>query len=199
MHLFQSFQSKILLGILFSFWITHAWSQSLPNKKVKMISVSFYNLENLFDTEDDPNTQDEEFTPSGIKAWSKVKYEDKLTRLSKVISGLGQDYKLSGADILGVCEIENRRVLEDLISQPDLRPMGYDIIHHESFDPRGIDLALLYKPSVFKPGFSAMYPISITDRAGNIKSTRGVLMVMGKMDNQPMCILVNHWPSRRGG
>jgi len=199
MHLLYSFHSKSILAIVLSIWIQFAWSQNPSHKKVKMICVSFYNLENLFDTEDDPVTNDEEFTPSGIKAWSKAKYDDKLSRLSRVISGFGQDYKLNGADILGVCEIENRRVLEDLISQPDLRPMGYDIIHHESFDPRGIDLALLYKPSVFKPSFSAMFPIVISDRAGNVKSTRGVLMVLGKMDNQPICILVNHWPSRRGG
>lgn len=190
---------KILMGSLFVSTAMSVCAQSQPPRKAKMVCVSFYNLENLFDTEDDPLTQDEEFTPSGAKAWNKAKYEDKLSRLSKVISGFGLDYKINGADMLGVCEVENRRVLEDLIRQPELLPMNYEIIHHESFDPRGIDLALIYKPGVFHPSFSAMYPITLTDRSGNTKYTRGILMVLGKMGNQPLCVFVNHWPSRRGG
>lgn len=166
---------------------------------MNMVCIGFYNLENLFDTIDDPFTQDEEFTPSGAKAWTQEKYEDKLLRLSQVISGFGSDFNMKNIDLLGVCEVENKKVLKDLINTHTLSEKKYDLIHHESFDPRGIDLALIYNPKVFFPQYSEMLTISLSDPKGDKKPTRGVLMVLGKLANQEICILVNHWPSRRGG
>ncbi|MBK7811833.1 MAG: endonuclease/exonuclease/phosphatase family protein [Saprospiraceae bacterium] len=189
----------ILLAIFFLSIPYKVSSQSKKKVKSKMICVGFYNLENLFDIYDDPESLDEEFTPSGAKVWTKDKYEDKINRLSSVIKEFGSDHKLKGADILGVCEIENRQVLEDLTAHEQLRSMDYAIIHHESFDPRGIDLALLYKPSVFVPTYSGMSNIKLSSKTGNSKPTRGVLVVQGILGGQKVCILVNHWPSRRGG
>ena len=117
----------------------------------KVVNIGFYNLENLFDTLDTPGKLDEEFTPKGTKLYNTAMYTDKLTRLSTVISMLGKDVSPDGIAMLGVAEVENRKVLEDLVAQPLLKDMDLHIIHYESEDFRGIDVGLLYQPKYFTP------------------------------------------------
>ena len=114
------------------------------NPAENKVRVGFYNLENLFDTVNDPAIQDEEFLPEGINNWSVERYQQKLKNMAKAISGFAPD-------ILGVCELENRKVLEDLVTQPELAAKRYQIAHLDMDDLRGVDVALIYRPAVFKP------------------------------------------------
>ncbi len=165
----------------------------------KVINVGFYNLENLFDTLDTPDKLDEEFTPNGLRLYNTAIYTDKLTRLSTVISALGKEVSPDGIAILGVAEIENRKVLEDLVIHPLLASMGLKIVHYESEDFRGIDVGLLYQPKYFTPISSKPINLPIFNEKGEKIYTRQTLYVAGVMDGDTVHILVNHWPSRRGG
>ncbi len=165
----------------------------------KVVNIGFYNLENLFDTLDTPGKLDEEFTPKGTKLYNTALYTDKLTRLSTVISMLGKDVSPDGIAMLGVAEVENRKVLEDLVAQPLLKDMDLQIIHYESEDFRGIDVGLLYQPKYFIPISSKPINLPIYNSEGEKIYTRQTLYVAGIMDGDTIHILVNHWPSRRGG
>ncbi|MFK7906518.1 MAG: hypothetical protein AB8B69_15415, partial [Chitinophagales bacterium] len=112
------------------------------------IRVMFYNVENLFDTRDDSIKRDDDFTPRGIKGWGSRKYYTKLQNIYRTIMGVGG---WEPPAIVGLCEVENIFVLQELISRTPLRKLGYDIIHEESPDRRGIDVAMLYRPSKFQP------------------------------------------------
>ncbi|MEM6264161.1 MAG: endonuclease/exonuclease/phosphatase family protein [Bacteroidota bacterium] len=162
-----------------------------PEPIQKNISVSFYNVENLFDTEDDPLTADEDFTPDGKYNWTNKKYGIKLENIAKVIESMD-------ADIIGLAEVENRKVLEDLVDQELIRRKKYQIVHAESRDPRGIDVALLYNPEAFQ------YVRHKTVRPRFPKEpgyrTRDILVVEGMTKGAyRVYFAVNHWPSRRGG
>lgn len=158
--------------------------------------IAFYNLENLFDTQKDPIKNDDDFTPNGKKNWTDDKYQKKLQNLSFVINQLGKEVKPSGVDIIGVAEVENRKVLEDLVKQKNLIDKKYEIIHVDSPDPRGIDVGLLYNPNVFQVNSYKAYPYTIP--GNNDIKTRDILLVSGTLANESLHILVNHWPSRRG-
>ncbi len=157
----------------------------------KTAVLAFYNLENLFDTQDDPATDDSEFLPTGRNEWTQERYESKLANMAKVIADLNPD-------ILGVCEIENRRVLEDLLKTNALASRQYQIVHFDSPDPRGVDVGLIYKPKVFKPFAAFPYKLSFYDEEPNFR-TRDHLVVRGVMGSDTLTVIVNHWPSRRGG
>lgn len=167
-------------------------------QEVKVAAVGFYNLENLFDTEDDPDIWDEEFTPDGSKAWTEDKYAEKLTNMAYVISQMGTDLTPNGVSILGISEIENRKVVEDLLKEPAIANRGYEIIHYDSPDFRGIDVGLIYNPKHYEVTKST--PIAVDISVGdNKRTTRDILHVEGIFDGEPLHVLVNHWPSRRGG
>lgn len=163
------------------------------------ISIGFYNLENLFDTFDDPEIQDEEFTPDGEKNWTQDKYDDKLSRLAKVIRAMDLELKDRPLAVLGVCEIENRKVLEDLVRHPALRQRAFKIAHLDSRDLRGIDVALLYDPSHFHLLSYTNHAVDLPGVNGAKRITRDILLVKGILGNQRAFLTVNHWPSRRGG
>lgn len=167
-------------------------------KKYKISTVGFYNVENLFDTNDDEEVRDSEFTPNGKKNWTQEKYNEKLANLAKVIAGLGIDQNKDGAAILGVAEVENKGVLEDLVNQETLKKRKYKIIHGDSPDKRGIDVALLYQEEFFKPISHKYHPLMIYRNDERI-FTRDVLHVCGLLDGEKIHVLVNHWPSRSGG
>src|SRR4029078_7470777 len=112
-------------------------------EKLTVACLAFYNLENLFDTIDSPDTDDKEFTPNGPNVYNSHVYYDKLSHLARVISELGTDFTPDGAAIIGASEIENITVLQDLVKQPALVKRGYKIIHKDSKDARGEDVALL--------------------------------------------------------
>ncbi len=161
-------------------------------------SIGFYNLENLFDTKNDEDVRDGEFTPDGKNAWTDEKYAIKQKNMASVISKLGADLTPDGLACLGVAEIENIGVLEDLVQQESLKDRNYQIVHYDSPDKRGIDVALLYNPSYFTPTYSKPFPLMI-EIEGKRKYTRDVLLVKGNLQGEEINILVNHWPSRSGG
>ncbi len=166
------------------------------DKEYKIGCIAFYNLENLFDTIDSPDTNDEEFTPSGSKNWTGKRYNEKLQNMANVISQIGNEYVPGGPSVIGVSEIENRAVLEALINTPKLKPLNYEIIHYNSPDERGVDVALLYRPGYYKVTNSRAVKVKLPDTTDY---TRDILVVSGLFDGEPMHFLVSHWPSRWGG
>ncbi len=187
---------KIAFFILSAFLFRTASAQE---KQYRVGAIGFYNFENLFDTEDDPAINDEEFTPDGLRKWVPNLYQEKLSNLAQVVSELGTELTPDGVAILGVAEIENRSVLEDFAKQPKVADRNYQVVHFDSPDRRGIDVALLYQPKYFKVTGSRAIPLVIHDDAGERIYTRDILFVSGEFDGEALHVLVNHWPSRSGG
>ena len=168
----------------------------------KINTVAFYNLENLFDTEDDPDKLDERSPIMEMaKSERKAVYDKKLSNMAEVISKIGVDQAKQPPAVIGVCELENYKVLQDLVNEPSLKPFEYEIIHYNSPDERSIDVALLYRNSVFRPMHSKNHEVFIYRNNDPEKRnyTRDVLHVKGKLDGEVIHFLVNHWPSRSGG
>ncbi|RZP02957.1 MAG: endonuclease/exonuclease/phosphatase family protein, partial [Flavobacteriales bacterium] len=161
----------------------------------------FYNLENLFDTENDPLTYDDDRTPDGKDHWTEEIYQDKLKNMAKVMAEIGAEVSGSAPTIIGVCETENRKVLEDLVNQETLVEQDYGIIQFDSPDRRGIDVALLYKKKLFTPTHYKAKELLIYDDNDKSKRvfTRDQLVVSGVLDGEKIHLIVNHWPSRSGG
>ncbi len=187
---------RIILILIFS----QNFSALVAQNTYRIACIGFYNFENLFDTDDSPDTDDLQFTPNGINHWTPDLYSRKLDRLAKVIADLGTEKTPDGPAILGVAEIENRKVLEDFVKREAVSQRHYEIVHYDSPDPRGIDVALLYQPKYFKVLSSKAIPMKQYDAEGGItRGTRDVLLVSGLFDGEPLHVLVNHWPSRSGG
>ena len=157
-------------------------------------TIVSYNTENLFDTVDDPKIPDEEFLPESEKKWTNERYQKKLDDLAKVISEVNP---LETPEIVGLVEVENQTVLEDLIRTAALKDHNYAIIHEESPDYRGIDVALIYRKDAFKEIMHEALPVVFPDDP-NFK-TRDILHVIGEVRHKTVHVFVNHWPSRIGG
>lgn len=164
-------------------------------KKYEVYSVGFYNLENLFDTIHDAGKNDFEFLPDGTNKWGTMKYTNKLKNMATVLNEMSTDMLPMGLAAVGVSEIENYRVLDDLVSHPVLAHRGWKIVHIEGPDRRGVDCALLYNPKLFSPVASKLVPYTTEDNDTTYK-TRGFLTVSGDMAGERVHIIVNHWPSR---
>ncbi len=164
----------------------------------KVACIGFYNLENLFDTVDDTLINDQEFLPHSYKEWTLERYEEKVGNMAYAISQMGIDKSKNGVSVLGVSEVENYKVLHDLVSHPFLKERNYGIVHYDSPDFRGIDVALLYQKAHFSPDTSYTLTLPIIEN-GLTKYTRDILYVAGDFDGERMHFMVNHWPSRRGG
>ena len=198
-------------------------SMNAQDKKFEIHTVAFYNFENLFDTINNPNN-DEEWLPSGSQNWTSEKYKQKIHNLARVISEIGTGENSNSPTLIGGSEIENRHVLEDLVKDPQLLRSDYGIVHFDSPDWRGIDVALLYQKKHFKPTSFINVPLLIYRKDLNVKEkdaketeedkadkdkievakdnrvyTRDVLLVTGFLDGEEVNVLVNHWPSRSGG
>lgn len=157
-------------------------------QRTEPLTAGFYNVENLFDTLDHPLTADEDFTPRGRLAWDETRYRHKLTQLARVIQALGPPR------LLGLAEVENALVLSDLIATSPLQSGSFAIVHHESPDQRGIDVALLYDTRQFRLLESKPIPVP-TERP-----TRDILAATLRSEQgDTLVVLVNHWPSRSGG
>ena len=191
-------KKKIFTSFLFLFAIL-LQSPYCQTTTYKIRTISFYNVENLFDTIDNPETFDEDFTKKGKYGYTSKIYWDKIENIGKVISEIGFDKTKSGPAIIGLAEIENRHVLEDLISSKNLKDGRYKIIHFDSPDRRGIDVALLYKENLFKPLDQKAFEVRLWDESGKRIFTRDQLLVTGLLEEDLIHIIVNHWPSRRGG
>jgi hypothetical protein len=189
--------NKLCVTILLATSCFSVYSQSDKDRKHKLASIAFYNVENLYDTIDSPNTSDFEFTPQGPNQWNSSKYFYKLDRLGEVISQLGGESNPDGPAIIGLAEIENRSVLEDLVKNKKLKRNNYKIAHFDSPDIRGVDLALLYNPVYFKLLNSKAYRLRMPDDTSF--KTRDQLLVSGLLDGELFHFIVGHWPSRRNG
>lgn len=170
-------------------------------KNYNIYTVAFYNVENLFDTEDDPLIFDDDRTPLGKDVWTPEKYQDKIKKITRVISEIGVETSKTAPAIIGLCEVENLQVLVDLVGHPVLEKFNYQIVHYDSPDMRGIDVALLYQKSLFTPDDSQSRRLMLYDLDDPTKRifTRDQLVVSGKLNGEAINIIVNHWPSRSGG
>jgi len=164
-------------------------------KQLIACSVAFYNLENLFDTI--PGANDTEYTPQGATQWNTLKYKSKLSNMAFTISKLGIEKGPVGPAFIGVSEIENRSVLEDLVKEPAIASRNYQIVHYDSPDARGIDVGLLYNPKLFTFEASQSRTLKLADKP--TFKTRDQLVVRGRIFGELFHVVVNHWPSRRGG
>lgn len=187
---------KTLLTAIMLFGITNLFAQS---QQYRVSLIGFYNLENFYDTVNNPLVNDEEFLPNSDRRYNTAIYLDKVERLSTVISQMGTDINPDGLAILGVAEVENAAVLQDLINSPKLRDRKLKIEHYESPDARGIDVGLLYNPKYFKSLYSAPLFVKLPSGSKEAFYTRDVLYVKGIMDGDTIHVFVNHWPSRSGG
>ncbi len=162
--------------------------------------IAFYNLENLFDTDNDPsNPGDDEFSAGGAYNYTPDIYKQKLHNLATVIQKMGTEFTPDGPAIIGVAEVENGRVLEDLVAQPAISKRKYRIVHFDSPDWRGIDVGLLYNPSYFTPIEARPLLVDISQNGQKGGRTRDILYVKGILAGDTIHLFVNHWPSRRGG
>lgn len=180
---------KIVLTALVALFAVTGFAQ-------KPYKVVFYNFENLFDTNRDMEIYDEEFTPEGPKKWNATKYEKKQGNLERVlfdIAAIDKNYPV----VIGCSEIENRGVMEDLIARPKLKPAHYKIVHYDSPDARGVDVAFFYRPDVFKLEGSAPIRYTLPDRPSF--RTRDIVTMWGTIEGEPFYFMIGHWPSRRGG
>lgn len=179
--------------------ITLTTSLLAQEQQYKVTAIGFYSLENLFDTLDTPDVRDSEFTPQGSKHYNTKIYHEKLDHLAQVISEMGTELTPHGPALLGVSEIENKSVLEDLVAHPKIANRDYQIIHFDSPDKRGIDVALLYQPKYFAVARSTPIKMDMYKADSSRVYTRDILWVSGNFDGEILHVLVNHWPSRSGG
>ena len=188
--------------LLLAVFLTGVTVTQAQKKQYAIYAVAFYNLENLFDTINQPNTNDEEFTPSGSYRWGGLKYRNKLNNLAYAISNFATDnsspFKLkNGPAVIGVSEIENEQVLEDLIHTGELSKRNYGIVHYDSPDFRGIDVGLIYDKDQFTLESSRSARLN-TPQFPDLR-TRDQLVVSGILAGERVHFIVNHWPSRLGG
>jgi predicted extracellular nuclease len=184
----------IIIKDIFLFFLIFVVITAHAPANEKEFTVAFYNVENLFDTVNDPLKDDENYLPESKYYWDQVKYQQKLARLGEVIGQLGD---ADGPEVMGLCEIENKQVIRDLLLDKGLKGKGYKFIHFESADKRGADVGLIYKTGALRIITSKAF--SINSVKGIKWHTRDVLLVCGKVKTDTLNIIVNHWPSRRGG
>ncbi|HOR39966.1 MAG TPA: endonuclease/exonuclease/phosphatase family protein [Paludibacteraceae bacterium] len=185
---------KLILLVASLFFLI---TQLIGKEKInyELYSVAFYNVENLFDTIPEPN--DHEYTPTGAMQWDSKKYWAKMKNMSYAISKIGSNLSPMGPSILGLAEVENRSVLEDLVKQEAIKHINYQIIHIDGGDPRGVDCALLYNPRDFYVTNVKSYPYYTSSDSS--RRSRDQLVVSGILSGEEIHVIVNHWPSRRGG
>jgi hypothetical protein len=189
---------KIAVLILLSLSFYNSFAQE---KKFAIHTVAFYNLENLFDTINDPTINDEA-SPimEASEALRAEIYKKKLDNMANVVADIGSDISNNSPAVIGVCEIENRQVLYDLINHPALLNKDYGVVHFDSPDRRGIDVALLYQKRLFRPINTSSHELVIFDSESRERRyTRDQLLVSGELDGDLIHLIVNHWPSRGGG
>lgn len=214
----MNLRKLVFLGLSF---LAGIWVSQAQDKKFKIHTIAFYNVENLFDTIDQAN-YDEEYLPQS--GWTSKKYQKKLNNLGKVIAGIGtNDQQKEAPTILGVCEVENKGVLEDLAKNYQIAGKDYGVVHFDSPDKRGIDVGLLYQKKYFKPTSFINVPLYVyRDKTDTAKKedkegedsdkvnlnfdavskrvyTRDQLLVTGLLEGEEVHFIVNHWPSRSGG
>ncbi len=175
------------------------FSFSTTNTPTNLYTIAFYNLENLFDIDDSPNTLDRDFTPNGLLRWGEKRYKRKVFKLANTIAEIGTATSHKVPVLVGIAEVENKQVLNDLLATAPLNATDFSYVHYDSPDERGIDTALLYDRTHFEVLHSEPIPLHIQNLDGLRDFTRDILYVRGKLNGEVMHIFVNHWPSRRDG
>ena len=193
----KNYSLLIILLLSFSFCQYITAQESINKKDFYSAIIGFYNVENLYDTIDSPDTDDSEFLPNGKNEWTGERYYQKMGQLSRVISEMGTEINPDGLAILGLCELENKDVVTDLIATQKLKGRKYEIVHYNSPDRRGIDVGFIYQPKYFKVTASKTYSVHLEGKPDF--RTRDQLLVSGKLDGEQIHVIVAHWPSRRGG
>ena len=187
-----------ILGILLATISLNTIAQEKRNFKIH--TIAFYNVENLFDTINDINKNDEASPIMEIKFNRSEIYKKKVENMASVIADIGSDLVNKSPSIVGLSEVENRNVIEDLLNNKHLLNKNYDIVHYDSPDERGIDVGLIYNKDVFKVNSTKSHELIIYDNKSSKRNyTRDQLVVSGLLDNELIHVIVNHWPSRSGG
>lgn len=191
----NKFLSIALVALMLATLGVPSASAQSAGRRVQVAGIAFYNWENLFDTiPNNPEGRDEEFTPKGQRQWDGRKYWEKVGNLAYAISQFATKTTPIGPAIVGVSEIENRSVMEDVVNQPALKKWNLQVVHHDSPDARGVDVGLLYNPRYFKlEGVTNHRLAAVPFR------TRDQMCVVGSLLGQRIAVIVNHWPSRLGG
>ena len=174
-------------------------SSSVAQKKIAVYGIGFYNQENLFDITHDEGKNDYDFLPDGSYRWNEMKYVNKLKNMSRVLAEMGTDVLPVGCAVIGLSEVENSHVLDDLVAQPSLAARGYKYVHIEGPDKRGIDCAMLYNPQFFTVNTTKLVPYVYDLPADSARATRGFLTVTGTLAGEDVAVIVCHWPSRGAG
>ena len=192
---------KLISNTILTFFLLGAvMSQAQEKRKFKIHTVAFYNVENLFDTINDPNKNDEASPMMKLKTNLSGVYKKKIQNMAMVISQIGAKESKNSPAIIGLSEVENRVVVEDLANDPELYSKDYGVIHFDSPDERGIDVALMYQKALFTPLSSSTHELKLIDDAkGTRDYTRDQLLVSGYLEGDFVHVIVNHWPSRSGG
>lgn len=191
---------KNLRFFAFTLIITSFLNVNAQEKKTyKIHTVAFYNLENLFDTINDTTKFDEASPIMEMKGDIETVYKKKVHNMARVLSDIGTDVTNNSPVIIGVSEVENREVMEDVINDPLLLDKDYGIVHYHSPDARGIDVGLYYQKKLFTPLYTSSHELVIYDDSRERVYTRDQLLVSGKLEGEMIHVLVNHWPSRSGG
>ncbi len=193
----HAFGIKISLLVVFTFIFLMnitAQKKDQDSAKFKTISIAFYNVENFYDTIDNPATQDEEFLPRGPKNWNTKRYFAKLNNMTEIISKLGMK---NPPVVMGFCEVESKSVLVDIVKSEKLKKYEYGIVHYDSPDLRGVDVGLIYQKKVFQVTSSKKIPVKIPE--DSTFKTRDMLLVSGLLEGESFHFMVAHWSSRRGG
>lgn len=173
---------------------------SQTGREFEIHTIAFYNLENLFDTINDPLKNDEASPIMDIQFQRGLVYQQKVHNMAKAIAQIGKTETGKPPVVLGLAELENRSVIEDLLNDPELQPYNYGMVHYDSPDRRGIDVALIYQKALFVPTSASRHELTLYDRETGYRIyTRDQLVVSGLFDNEPIHFIVNHWPSRSGG
>lgn len=190
------------IAIILLVAVAPAFQSSAQEKKVATFGIAFYNLENLFDTINNNGKYDLEFSPAGSRKWDGKKYWSKIKNLSYAISQMTTKTTPQGPAVIGVSEIENITVLEDLVKAEALKDRNLQIVHHDSPDKRGVDVGLLYNPAFFRVLTVKNYKLEVPELPSFL--TRDQMCVVGLLGTRQtgysrVAVIVNHWPSRRGG
>ncbi len=190
---------RILFACGFSLVCCLCYSQNSAKKSYVISTIAFYNLENLFDTIDNPLKKDEYSPILQMKTNKSEAYWEKIDNMARVLSEIGKAKTGKTAAVIGVCEIENSNVLDDILNTTYFKNQPYDYIHQESPDWRGIDVALIYNTTLFSPSDYKLFELKAWNDKGYRVKTRSQLLVSGYLDNELIYLIINHWPSQRSG
>ena len=189
---------RLVVILFFIFCVKSVSSQQLDKTREYYISaIGFWNVENLYDTLNDKWKNDEDFTPEGINRWTGDRYWTKIDHLATVISQMATDITPDGLALLGLCEVENKSVVQDLVNSRHLKKRNYQFVHIEGPDIRGVDPSFIYNPSYFSVKKAVSYRVQLV--IDSTHKTRDILVISGLFSGEALTVLVNHWPSRRGG